>query len=196
MQELMEDPSVGMPLVTLSMRFNLTIFSLLKEALQFISYGRFFNPARIDVTNYRSASIDEKNNYVCRADDSSKSVCTAVVPALVTRSSIVSKQVRQAAHTGNSYYFKRLSAMMFQQEYQLVTGKLGMVLGFETIKGDYIAPETGFTTRPSYPNHNGKSLSRKRNGVLFCYILMANFPKRKNVDYWLGMGRQMGLLIL
>ena len=124
--------------------------------------------------------IDDKNHYVYQADNPAKAVCTAVVPVLVTRSSILSKIVQQGVHSRQSYYFKQLMGMMFQWEYQLVTGKFGMLFGFENIKGNYIAPKTRFATYPSYPNTNVK-LSHKCMKY-FLDSLLTNILKGKNVS--------------
>ncbi len=40
--------------------------------------------------------------------------------------------------------------MAFRQEYELMVGKFGMMFGFDSIAGDYHAPETGFVTRPAW----------------------------------------------
>lgn len=126
------------------------MFSVLRAALEFVSYANWVNPSRIDVNHYMAAAVDNKNSYMTRVDDPKHSVVSCVIPAIISGSNITTR-IRKTSANNNVYYFKRIYAVAFRQEYELMVGKLGMIFRFDSISGDYIPPQTGFVTRPAWP---------------------------------------------
>lgn len=123
---------------------------MLRAALEFVSYANWVNPSRIDVDGFMAAAVDKKNSYMVRVDDPRHSVVSCVIPAIISGSTITTR-VWKTSSNNNTYYFKRIYAVAFCQEYELMVGKFGMIFGFDTIGGDYIPPQTGFVTCPAWP---------------------------------------------
>lgn len=136
---------------------------MLRAALEFVSYANWINPSRIDVNEYIAVAANNKNSYLARFDDPKRAVVSCVIPAIISASTITTR-VRKTSANNNVYYFKRIYAVAFRQEYELMVGKLGMIFGFDSISGDYIPPQTAFVTRPAWPSRDdnrGKAGNRK-----------------------------------
>ena len=102
-------------------------------------------------------------------------MCTGVAVGVVSSSSIKTPITRERVSDGTPYHLKRIGVIMLKQEYELFTGKLGMLFGFKSIAGDYAEPETGFVTRPSVIRPDAdEDQARRRTDTLF-------FNQRKNL---------------
>ena len=147
------------------------LFSVLRAALELVSYSNWVNPSRVDVNDYKAAAVDNKNSYLTRVDDPKHGIVSCIIPAIISGSTITTR-IRKTSTNNNTYYFKRIYAVAFRQEYELMVGKFGMIFGFDSISGDYIPPQTGFVTRPAWPprdSNRGKIGNKSKFGFVYAF---------------------------
>ena len=148
------------------------MLSVLRAALEFVSYANWVNPSRIDVDQFMAVAVDNKNSYMARVDDPKHAIVSCVIPAIISGSTITTR-IRKMSANNNTYYFKRIYAVAFRQEYELMVGKFGMIFGFDRISGDYIPPQSGFVTRPAWPARDG---NRGKFGSKSAFFFFFFFP--------------------
>ena len=146
----------------------MSAFRYLKNAIEFIEYGNLVNPSRMDVEHFVCVQLDAKNRYLARYRDERRVIVSCVIPAVVTESNVLTQVKKTSSNNSTAFSIKRVYAMAFRQEYELMVGKFGMIFGFDSIAGDYRAPETGFVTRPAWAPRFGQRGSNVRKPKGWC----------------------------
>lgn len=118
----------------------------MKDVIVFQHDGSFCNLARVDV-NYLDSSTVGDVKYITRRGGDSEDYVVAVSGGMVSMCHLVHGKSRQ----DDSYSIKKIGVILHSQEFQLNSGKSGMVLGFQQAKGDYYDAAMALTTRRGYP---------------------------------------------
>lgn len=119
---------------------------MMKDAIEFQSLGCYCNLARVDVNLLDKSRIGDVT-YITQYKGGPEDYIVAVSGGMVSMCQLVHGKSRP----DDSFTVKKIGVILHSQEFQLNSGKMGMVLDFKQAKGDYYDAAMALTTRRGYP---------------------------------------------
>lgn len=118
----------------------------MKEAIKFEHHAHYCNLARVDANLLDRSRVGDVS-YIIRHKGGPEDYVIAVSGGMVSSCHLVYGKSKP----DDSYSVKKICVILHSQEFQLNSGKTGMVLDFKQAKGDYYDAAMALTTRRGYP---------------------------------------------